>query len=176
MRKLLFVLGAILILGCQEKVEQVQTIDLEKEKEAIIAVIDRETETYYERRFEDWKNTYVHESYNMRMGYWEGYDRGIQYAKGWDDLLIMKTPRFERTTSDEWDNSTQDRNITAIRIYPEVAWLTYEQKDYEAGTKELLGEAIGSVILEKQDGEWKIAYIGYFYYPLEEEGDSNPGT
>ena len=154
-----------------EKKTAEEKIDFEKEKEAILAVIDEESRTYYERDFEAWKNTYVQEAYQMRMGYWEGYENAIQYVKGWDDLVEYKKNRFTRTTEDEWDDSIQDKKYTAIRIFPEVAWLTYEQKDYEAGTGDLLGDAVGNVIVEKKDEEWKIAYIGYFYWPMDENED-----
>ena len=32
----------------------------------------------------------------------------------------------------------------------------------------VLGKAIGARVLEKVNGEWKIAYLGYHFYPLKD--------
>ncbi len=170
-----FFIGVIICtaLGCENK-HQEQSIntefDFEKEKQAIMEVIKKETKTYFERDLEGWKSTYVMEPYQVRMGYWEGYKDKIQYIKGWDSLYNHKMrARFERKTESKWDESTQEIKDLNIRIFPEVAWVTLEGSDYEAGTHKLLGNALGTRILEKKNGEWKIAYVGYLYYPLEKE-------
>jgi hypothetical protein len=39
---------------------------------------------------------------------------------------------------------------------------------HKQGTNVILGKSIQTSILEKVNGEWKIAYLGYHFYPLKE--------
>ncbi len=145
-------------------------IDFEKEKEAIMAVIKKEAKSYYEKDLEGWKSTYVMKPYQVRMGYWEGYKNKIQYLKGWDELFDHKTKtRFSSKTTNKWDESSSDISNINMRVFQDVAWVTYEQSDYEKDGKTLIGHALGARVLEKHDGLWKIAYHSYLYYPLEKE-------
>lgn len=158
----------VVVVSCNQSYPP--PVDYEKEKEAIMAVIKKEAKTYYEKDLEGWKSTYVMEPYQVRMGYWEGYKNKIQYLKGWDELFDHKMQtRFSRKTTNKWDESLSDIKNVNMRIFPEVAWVTYEQTDWEKDGKTLIGHALGTRVLEKEDGVWKIAYLGYMYYPLEEK-------
>ncbi len=46
-------------LNCTQQQPAPTTIDFEKEKAAIQAVIAKETESYYKQDFEAWKSTYL---------------------------------------------------------------------------------------------------------------------
>ena len=46
-----------------------------------------------------------------------------------------------------------------------MAWYTFEQYSYEKDTRKLLGKSLETRILEKENGQWKIAYLGYHYFP-----------
>jgi hypothetical protein len=50
-------------------------------------------------------------------------------------------------------------------ITRDMAWSTFEQLSFEADTDNFLGKSLETRILEKVNGEWKIAYIGYHYFP-----------
>ena len=148
------------------------TVDYEKEKQAIIDVIKKETRSYYEKDLETWMSTYVQEPYQQRIGYWEGYKDKLQYLKGWNELYDHKTKkRFERKTDSRWDESTFEMKNINLRIYQDAAWITFEQTDWEAGSKKLIGNALGTRVLEKIDGQWKIVFNGYWYYPNKEEAE-----
>ena len=160
-------------LGCgnsQQEQKVDAQIDFDKEKQAIMEVIKKETRTYFEKDIEGWKSTYVMEPYQVRMGYWEGYKNKIQYVNGWDSLYNHKMRTiFERETENKWDDSTQEIKNLNIRIFREVAWVTFEATNFEAVTHKNLGNSLETRILEKKSGEWKIAYVGYLYYPVEKE-------
>ena len=48
-----------LFTQCTQPNPATQTVDFEKEKTAIQAVIAKETESYYKQDFEAWKSTYL---------------------------------------------------------------------------------------------------------------------
>lgn len=144
--------------------EEPAPIDIVKEKAAVKAVIAKETETYYRQDFEGWKSTYL-ESPDFRMrGYWEGFPEKISFHNGFESLKAMKKTQFEKNET-LWVGSTEERENEMIRIGKDMAWYTFDQYSYEKGTHKLLGKSMETRILEKVDGEWKIAYLGYYYLP-----------
>ncbi|MBI1932886.1 MAG: hypothetical protein HYS24_10160 [Ignavibacteriales bacterium] len=56
-----------------------------------------------------------------------------------------------------------------MRISDEMAWYTFEEYSYEKDTRKLLGKALSTRILEKVNGKWKIAYLGFHFYPMKSE-------
>ena len=157
----LAILSGLLLATCQQ---QPAPLDIEKEKAAIKAVIAKETETYYRQDFEGWKSTYL-ESPDFRMrGYWEGFPEKISFHNGFESLKEMKRKQFEQNQT-LWQGSTEERSNESIRVSRDMAWYTFDQLSYEKDTRKLLGKSLETRILEKQDGEWKIAYLGYHYFP-----------
>jgi hypothetical protein len=137
----------------------------EKEKEAIKAVIAKETEAYYRQDFEAWKSTYVNASYFRSYGYWEGYTEKVRQYNGFDTLANFKKKQFEENRT-FWVGSTEERSNENFRIYDDVAWYTFDQVSYEKDTRKILGKSVETRILEKHNGEWKIAYLAFHYLPL----------
>ncbi len=67
MKKSLLLLSALALFArCQQPVP---TVDVEKEKAAIKAVIAKETESYYQQDFEGWKSTYLNSPAFRKYGY-----------------------------------------------------------------------------------------------------------
>ena len=52
---------------------------------------------------------------------------------------------------------------------PDVAWYTFEQESFDGKTKAVLSRSVETRMPEKHDGQWKIAYLGFHYLPLEEK-------
>jgi hypothetical protein len=138
--------------------------DLEQEKAAIQKVIAEETETYYRQDFAGWKNTYADAPYFRSYCYWEGWPEKVRAYNGFDTLAQLKKAQFEQDKT-IWKGSTEERSHENFRIFPEVAWYTFEQHSYEKDTRKFLGRSLETRILEKQDGQWKIVYLGYHYFP-----------
>jgi len=151
--------AVIIFSGCTHK-----TFDAEKEKVAIQQLIAKETESYYKQDFETWKNTYVNAPHFRSYGYWEGYAEKVRSYNGFDTLKNFKKKQFEENRT-VWRNSVEERSNENFRIYPEVAWYTYDQVSYDSSRTKVLGRSVETRILEKQNGEWKIAYLGFYYLP-----------
>lgn len=162
MKKSLLLLSALALFArCQQPVP---TVDIEKEKAAIKAVIATETESYYQQDFEGWKSTYLDSPAFRKYGYWEGFAEKVTFNNGFESLEAEKKKQFEENKT-LWKGSTEERENENFRISSDMAWYTFEQLSYEKDTRKLLGKSLETRILEKQNGEWKIAYLGYHYFP-----------
>ncbi|MCK4746759.1 MAG: hypothetical protein KAT15_06990 [Bacteroidales bacterium] len=156
MRYSILVLAALvagLFSGCE------QTIDIEKEKAAIIKVIKEETDAYLKRDFEAMYATHVHDSLNMRLT--AGADNYV-FAEGWEE--VSKHMSGDETE----DDLTADLNITVeksnyrMKIYPNSAFVVCDQK-WTATFGEDVTE-INSIqvrFMEKIEGEWKISFVSF---------------
>lgn len=139
-------------------------VDVEKEKAAIQALIAKETESYYRQDFETWKSTYLDDPGFRKYGYWEGYPEKVVFYNGFEPLKAEKKKQFDANQT-LWQGSTEERANENFRISQDMAWYTFEQFSYEKGTKKFLGKSLETRILEKHEGQWKIAYLGYHYFP-----------
>jgi hypothetical protein len=170
MKLMISLLGiCILLANCTQQQQTVtHAVDFEKEKAAIRAVIAKETESYYKQDFEAWKSTYLQSAAFRRFGYWEGYPEKVISVIGFDSLSAQKKRQFDANET-IWKGSTEERTNENFRISTDMAWYTFEQNSYEKETRKFLGKSLETRILEKENGEWKIAYLGFHYYPLKEE-------
>lgn len=170
MKIIIALLGiCIFVTNCTQPQEQqpvIASVDFEKEKAAIQAVIAKETESYYKQDFEAWKSTYLQSSAFRKFGYWEGYPEKVISNIGFESLAAAKKKQFEANET-IWRGSTEERTNESFRISNEMAWYTFEQNSYEKNTRKFLGKSLETRILEKENGEWKIAYLGFHYYPME---------
>lgn len=167
--KLVFSLALIMpFISCSNAEKTEPELDFEKEKAAIQAVIAKETESYYEQDFEAWKSTYLQSPAFRKFGYWEGFPQKIETNIGFESLANQKEKQF-RDNATIWKGSVEERSNENFRISKDMAWYTFEQISYEKESHKFLGKSLETRILEKENGQWKIAYLGYHYYPLEEE-------
>lgn len=156
----------ILLTNCTQKQTTTSAVDFEKEKAAIRAVIVKETESYYKQDFEAWKSTYLQSPDFRKVGYWEGYPEKVITNIGFESLAVEKKKQFDANET-LWQGSTEERTNEHFRISSDMAWYTFEEYSYEKDTRKFLGKSIGTRILEKVNGEWKIAYLGFHYFPME---------
>ena len=158
-------LAAAIFSGCE------QAIDMEKEKAAIIKVINEETDAYLARDFEAMYATHVHDSLNMRLT--AGADNYV-FAEGWEE--VSKHMSGDETE----DDLTPDLHINVeksnyrMKIYPNSAFVVCDQKwtsTYGEDVTEI--NSIQVRFLEKIEGEWKISFVSFIgtsgYDQLEEE-------
>ena len=165
----MFFLGiCIFLTNCTQPPPMSSAVDFEKEKVAIKAVIAKETESYYAQDFEAWKSTYLQSPAFRKFGYWDGYPEKVISNIGFESLLAEKKKQFEANET-LWQSSTEERTNESFRISNEMAWYTFEQNSFEKDTRKFLGKSLETRILEKENGEWKIAYLGFHYFPMEKE-------
>ena len=136
-----------------------RALDLEKEKAAILAVIENESKAFWDKDFEKWAGYWVHESYIRTMGWWEL--GGVTVVKGWEE----RGPRTKMHMEDNPEPNPQHvvRENVNMRIAENMAWVTFDQygKDTGEPDMDMPGLSRETRILEKHDGQWKIVYVGW---------------
>lgn len=126
---------------------------LEKEKEAIKAVIQEETQSYYDKDFDRYAATYKHgESIVDLRAYKTSYSQGLGWeAKG----TGMKT--FMEDNPEPVKNVEVKKNFR-IQVNGDCAWAIFDNLIYNEDEK-LEAQDIGVNFLEKIDGKWRIVYL-----------------
>ena len=126
-------------------------VDLEKE--AIIAVINAETQSYCDRDWEAFAATYKHDESNVDI---RAYRTNYAYTVGWAETAeSMK--EFFRNNPEPIKNLEVKKNFR-IKVHNDFAWAVFDQ-DVQNDEGEVTATEIGSNILEKVNGEWKIVYL-----------------
>ena len=160
---LILVMAAVSFTGCE------QPIDYEKERTAIIAVMEKETQTYIDRDFEGMFSTHVQDSLNMRLS--AGADSYV-FAEGWEE--VSKHMMGDETEDDLGPDLhiTVEKTNFRMKIYPSSAFVVCDQKwtsQYEDDIFEI--NSIQVRFLEKIEDEWKISFVSFIGtsgYPDEE--------
>ncbi len=146
-------IAAFAISGCEK------ALDIEKEKAAIIAVMDKETQTYIDRDFEGMFSTHVQDSTNLRLT--AGADNYV-FAEGWEDVSRhMMGDETEDDLGIDLHIQVEKTNYR-FKICPMSAFVICNQKwtsSFDDDVTEI--ESIQVRYLEKVDGEWKISFVSF---------------
>ena len=146
-------IAAFAISGCEK------ALDIEKEKAAIIAVMEKETQTYIDRDFEGMFSTHIQDSTNLRLT--AGADNYV-FAEGWEE--VSKHMMGDETEDDlgiDLHIKVEKTNYR-FKICPMSAFVICNQKwtsRYDDDITEI--ESIQVRYLEKIDGEWKISFVSF---------------
>ena len=160
-------LGYIIFLSCQSQSDnsgsedsQVE-INFEEEKKAIIKVIESESAAFWNKNYNEWSSYWVQESYIRTMGWWEA--GGVTVVEGWNERAKRMKEHMEESPEPNPTASNVNRVNINIRIFEDVAWLTFDQYGEDTGDTlmDMPGLSRETRILEKHDGQWKIAYVGW---------------
>jgi hypothetical protein len=147
------IIAVFAISGCE------QAIDYEKEKAAIIALMEKETQTYIDRDFDGMFSTHVQDSLNMRLT--AGADNYV-FAEGWEDVSRHMTgDETEDDLGVDFHINVEKTNFR-MKIYPQSAFVVCDQKwtsQYEEDMTEMY--SIQVRFLEKVEGEWKISFVSF---------------
>jgi hypothetical protein len=146
MKKIIFSMLALsLIAGgafCQKK------IDIEKEKEAIIAVIEKQHNAFLERDYDAIVSTYIQDEQVIRYtANKSGYHYGV-----YDDVSPYKRIFEENPTPRSYTSQFKNYNI---KVYTECAWAAFDIHKSNGD------HSIEVRFLEKVDGEWKIVFFSF---------------
>jgi len=140
MKKYLWTLFALILLAgtsCQEK------IDIEKEKEAIMAVMYEESASWYASDFDRWSATYVQDSTFIRVN---SSQSSYNITSGWELFSSKSNIAREREVNKEV------KTPIIIKIYEESAWIVFNNIGQTGNL------TIVTAFLEKADGKWKMVY------------------
>jgi hypothetical protein len=156
----LLILAAFIVYACAPA-EKSPSVDFEKEKAAIIAVLEGESEAFWKKDFEKYASYWVHADHIRTAGWWEA--GGVTIVEGWDERA-RRTKEYMAQSPELNATATQVRreNIN-LRIFNDVAWMTFDQYGEDTGDTlmDMPGRSRETRIFEKVDGEWKIAYLGW---------------
>lgn len=147
-------------------------VSAQAEQNAIKAIIERETNTFFNADRKAWEDTWVHAPYV----YWSYSDStGTSFIDGWEALRKNFDEYFRtHVSSRNIDVAHQDSGIIVdrdwkeFRIYGSGAFVHYIQRVKENGVAR--DETSQIRILEKgKDGKWRIVCVGAIAnYPSEE--------
>jgi hypothetical protein len=158
--KPMFILCCILLICTAITVRKNQPVfSLESEEEAIKKVIIEETEAFWDKDFKRFSDYWVKEEYIRVVGWWE--HGGVTVRKGWS-VIGERTEKLMKDNPEKNHQQVTRENFN-IRISENMAWVTFEQFGTDTGEKamDMPGLSYETRILEKHDGQWKIAYIGW---------------
>ena len=148
MKKYVFALLAIVLLAgasCQEK------IDIEKEKAAIIAVIEEETNAYLDRDFDRQNECFIQDE--TAVGILAGKD-GLY--DGWEIISAAYKSIYEN--SPEPTNLMVKNENYKIKVYRDCAWAVYDE--YTVDENDSISSGPRCIkFLEKVDDKWKIVLL-----------------
>lgn len=151
----------ILAISCKEKV------DNEKEKTAIIQVLEAETEAFFDKDIDRLASYHIQDESNIRL---TATKSGYTYDVGWDKIESFFLDYFENVMGP--GEYYEVKKNYKIKIYDGSAWATYDNYYYDSND-ELLSTSIHTQILEKVNGEWKIVFYTSIYNSTWEEEVAN---
>ena len=158
MRYTILILLSIVLVGFTA-CKQEQQVNYEKERKAIIAVINKETDAYLARDYDAVYSTHVQDSLNMRLT--AGADNYV-YLEGWEQVgKHLLGDETEDDLSPDLHISVEKSNYR-MKIYPNSAFVVCDQKwSSEFGEDVTEINSIQVRFLEKIDGEWKISFVSW---------------
>jgi len=163
---LLFI-AAILVsaISCKKKV------DVEKEKEAIMAVLNSESETARAGDVAGLKSWYVQDEYNTRFTL--GKDN-YEIVTGWDKLSTL-FERFKVNAETDINTMSFTKTNEVVKVTGNTAWVICENNwKIMTGDVERKVESIQITFLEKVDGAWKISFASWIPKPVPEVIPAEP--
>lgn len=146
MKKAISILFAFLLIvnySCMEK------IDFEAEKEAIMALFEEETASYYDSDFTRWSATHIQDSTFINVGVSKN---GFTIRNGWEETSAAQRASIETKR----EPAREGKTPIGIKIYGKTAWIVFKNQ-YFNNEGNPTGEQISTAFVEKQDGKWKIS-------------------
>jgi hypothetical protein len=167
MKKLYFIILPCLILlfyACKPKV------DIEKETEAIKALINNETQAFLRNDTAKVLSYYIHDDYQTRLSV--SCDT-VSLYKGWKELSAL----FKNVNLSAMSNPTNTKDFIQIKVTGDAAWAIYKDNWTNTHVAKVQVDAAGTMKdtivithsfllctmnLEKKLNEWKISSFSIF--------------
>ena len=132
-----------------------------KEVAAIKAVLEKETQSFFDVNRKDWEDTWMKVPY----AYWSYSDStGTSFIEGWQNISSSFAEYFKtKVSSRQIDVAHQSTKVAIhrkwhdIRIYGNGAYVHYTQKVNDNIDRD---ETSHIRVLEKKDGKWKVICVG----------------
>lgn len=148
-------------LSCGGKAKEPEGDALQKEKDAILAVIEKETASFFSRDYEAWKSTFAQTDYAFQA--WSNRDGTFDASVGWDRIdKTVGTYITENPVPDSAQRKVERKNIMYKFYGPDVAFLTFDQFNSDPGALGFL-HSKETRLMEKINGDWKIVEVAAFW-------------
>ena len=164
--RFLFILFLVAqLISCTEKVQQKpsetveQPLRPEQEKKAILSTLNNETKAAFQRDYDAWQQYWVHDD-DITKVYLDFPENTFSESLGWTEISGFVKDFFEEHPEPEPLPELLDSIY--VRLYGKGAWVTYEQQDSLRGLKR------ETRLMEKVNGQWKIAGMQTTIYGFEE--------
>jgi hypothetical protein len=153
------ILAILVIAGtsCQ------QAINVEKEKEAILAVLQEEGDAALAKDKDRMFALHVQDELETRL---ELGEYGFNTYKGWDEVGVLLGDALSGDGTLMEANAVNKKENMIIKVTGNTAWLTCDNI-WEWTTDGVTGgySNIQVTFLEKMKGEWKISFAAYYSKP-----------
>ena len=156
-------LAAIVVLpGCKESNAGPNEKDVQADKDAILATIEKETESFFARDYNAWKSTYAQTDYAFQA--WSNGDGTFDASVGWNGInntvgkYIHDNPEPQSSS-----HPVVERKNIKYKFYgPDACYLTWDQfNSNKAGDNFHHSKEVR--VMEKTNGQWKIVCVAAFW-------------
>ena len=135
-------------------------ITKEKEEKAILETLNNETKAAFQRNYDSWKEKQIQEP-RVTKTYIDFVDNTFSESVGWNEISQFVKTFIEEHPEPEPIPKLIDK--IDVQLYGSGAWVVYEQQDSIRGLKR------ETRLMEKADGEWKIAGMQTTIYGFNKE-------
>src|SRR5210317_1817588 len=115
---------SLVILGCQ------QPMDPDKENEAIITLIEEETQSYYDKDFDRWGSVYTQTDENIWMMASQAWH---EYRDGWKTQADAMKSAFDT----EKEINREVKKPIEVKIYDKSAYIVFENELFDENEESL---------------------------------------
>ena len=131
------------------------------DEKAIMATIQKETDSFYARDYDTWKTTYVHDKHVFQG--WSNSNGTFDTKVGWDTVSYSIKKYIQNYPQPSHTQKPVERRNIQYKFYNDnVAYLTWDQYQINSeGKKYQYSKEIR--LMEKQKGQWKIACVAAFW-------------
>ncbi|MCI4669576.1 MAG: hypothetical protein MRZ79_15685 [Bacteroidia bacterium] len=127
---------------------------------AILSTLNEETKAAFERNYEGWQSKWVHNP-DISKSYLNFADSSFSESIGWGEIdHFVKTYFEEHPAPEPLPEMLED---ISVKLYGNGAWVVFEQQDSIRGLKR------ETRLMEKVEGEWKIAGMSTSIYGFKED-------
>lgn len=147
----LIITALCLLFACQGK------INMNAEKDAIKALAQKESTSYYNRDYEAWADCWWHDASVIHM---DPMTFNYYETIGWDSLNAQRRDNFN--TEQERPKRKVDWSDWHIKVDQNLAWAYFTATESMESTQGAVESSINKRelrIAEKRDGKWKLTCV-----------------
>jgi DNA-binding CsgD family transcriptional regulator len=133
------------------------------ETAAVLEVIAAESEAFFNKDFESFSRCWVHAPYVRRLGWWTR--GGVSDHRGWEALSDLTSTLMRDNPEPNRSARELRRENLVVRVMGDMAWASFDQYAPDTGEPDvdMPGLSREVRVLEKHDGQWRIAYHTYVH-------------